>query len=181
MKIEADATVSFPRDLVFSTYRDRLPELVPHLPNISGIDVLERADDAEGNVGTTRMLNLWSAEGEIPKVAQTIIKPDMVAWKDHALWDANEWTCQWRVEPRFFTDNIRCEGKNRFVDKGDSMELQIRGVLEVDLTGVKGVPRILASRIAPVVEKFVVAMLTPNLISVSEGLEAFLRAEASRA
>ena len=180
MKMEADCRIAFPRELVFSTYRDRLTELVPHLPNVTGIEVLER-DDAPGGVeGKTRLLNLWHAEGDIPKVAKPVVKPDMVAWNDHALWDENEWTCEWRTEPKFFTESIDCGGKNRYVVDGDVTILQIRGHLDIDLSGIRGVPGFLAKKIAPVVEKFIVALLTPNLISVSKGLEAFLKAEAAK-
>jgi hypothetical protein len=171
MKIEADARISFPRELVFSTYRDRLPELVPHLPNIKKITVQKRDDDG---AGISKLLNLWEARGEIPKVAQAIIKPEMVAWLDHALWNQNDWTCEWRTEPRMFTENIRCEGKNQYVVDGDRTILQIRGVLEIDLEGVPGVPKFLASRVAPHVEKFIVDLLKPNLISVADGLQKFL-------
>ncbi len=180
MKIEADSRVTFPRELVFSTYRDRLPELVPFLPNITAIDVKEREDAPGGEEGISRLLNLWRAEGEIPKVATALIKPEMVAWLDHARWDANEWTCEWRVEPKFFTDNVQCQGKNRFVADGDTTVLELRGNLDIDLKGVKGVPSFLAKRIAPQVEKFIVALLTPNLIRVSDGLQGFLTAEAKK-
>jgi len=178
MKIEADATLSFSRELVFSTYRDRLPDLVPHLPNVRAIEVLDREDDADSTPGKTRLHNLWRAEGDIPKVAQTIIKPDMVAWDDHAIWDQNAWTCDWKVVPKFFTNNVTCWGKNQYVDHGDKTTLQIRGELEIDAKGIPGVPRLLAKRIAPVIEKFIVALLTPNLLQVSSGLEKFLQAQS---
>jgi hypothetical protein len=173
MKIEADARISFPRPLVFSTYRDRLPELVPHLPNIKRISVQKRDDTGP----IANLLNLWEAKGEIPKVAQAIIKPDMVAWLDHAKWNESDWTCEWRTEPRVFTKNIKCEGKNQYVVDGDTTILQIRGVLEIDVKDVPGVPSFLASRVAPVVEKFIVDLLKPNLISVAGGLQKFLEAE----
>jgi hypothetical protein len=178
MKLEADARIPFPRTLVFSTYRDRLPQLVPHLPNIKEIAVLEREERPGGTEGVTRMLNLWKASAEIPKVAQAVIKPEALAWKDHARWNQNEWTCDWRVETQMFTENVRCGGRNHFVEQGESTILEIRGELEIDLAGIRGVPKFLAGTIAPVVEKFIVALLTPNLVSVSKGLEAFLRSEA---
>ncbi len=179
MRIEADARISFPRELVFSTYRDRLPQLVPHLPNIKKIEVLEREDAAKG-AGTTRLLNVWHAEGDIPRVAQSVIKPEMLNWKDHALWNQNDWTCEWRVETKIFTESISCRGKNQFVEQGGVTVLQIRGHLDIDLRGIPGVPKFLAGSVAPVVEKFIVGLLTPNLLSVSGGLEKFLEAEAKK-
>ncbi|MCC7384992.1 MAG: hypothetical protein IT384_24315 [Deltaproteobacteria bacterium] len=180
MKIEADATIAFPRELVFSTYRDRLPDLVPHLPNIRSIQVLEREESPNGAVGVTRLLNLWKAEGDIPKVAQAVIKPDMLEWKDFARWDAPAWACDWRSVTSMFTEQVKCGGRNTFVDLGGATRLEIRGALDVDLKTIPGVPRFLAGTIAPVVEKFIVALLTPNLTSVSKGLEAFLRSEQHR-
>lgn len=180
MKLEADSRISFPRELVYATYRDRLPELVPHLPNVKAIRVEKREDDAGGVQGVTKILNLWEAKGEIPKAAQSILKPEMLAWLDHALWKQNDWTVEWRIETKMFTENIRCAGKNRFVASGASTILELRGNLDIDLKGVPGVPRLLAGAVAPVVEKFVIALLTPNLMSVAKGLEAFLRQEQAK-
>ena len=38
-QIDIRDTIHFPRDLVFETYRDKLPELVAYLPNIESITV----------------------------------------------------------------------------------------------------------------------------------------------
>jgi hypothetical protein len=179
VKLEADARISFPRETVFKTYRDRLPELVPHLPNIKRITVEKREDDAGGRAGISKLVNLWEAKGEVPRVAQSIIKPENLAWIDYAEWNLNDWTCEWRIQTKMFTDNVKCGGKNRYIVVDDKMTmLEIRGSLDVDLKGVPGVPKFLAGTVAPVVEKFIVALLTPNLLSVAKGLEAFLKAEA---
>jgi|JI10StandDraft_1071094.scaffolds.fasta_scaffold401057_2 hypothetical protein len=176
MDIKADSRIPFGRDVVFRTYRDALPLLVPFLPNISSITVAKRAEEGPG---LTRMLNVWKAKGEIPTVAQAVIKPEMLEWNDHALWNENDWTCEWRVETKLFTENVSCSGKNRFVPEGDgAMRLEIRGNLDVNLKGIPGVPRFLAGTVAPVVEKFIVTLLTPNLTSVSQGLERYLRESA---
>jgi hypothetical protein len=181
MELRADARISFPREVVFATYRDRLPELVPHLPNVKRISVEKREDDFGGTSGVSKMLNLWEAKGDIPKVAQAVIKPDMLAWLDYALWNQNDWTCEWRIETKMFTQNIKCGGKNRYVSIDASTSvLEIRGDLDVDLKGIPGVPRFLAGAVAPAVEKFVIALLTPNLTSVAKGLEAFLKEEAAK-
>lgn len=180
MKLEADARIAFPRELAFSTYRDRLPQLVPHLPNIRSIEVISREDAPGGQAGVVKLHNVWRAQGDIPKVAQAILKPEMLAWDDYAVWNENDWTTEWKTVTKMFTENVKCGGKNRYVPDGDGVILQIRGDLEVDLKGIPGVPRFLASTIAPAVEKFIIALLTPNLLSVSKGLEAFLKEEAAK-
>ncbi|MCB9651050.1 MAG: hypothetical protein H6730_31335 [Deltaproteobacteria bacterium] len=178
MKLEADARITFPRELVYSTYRDRLPELVPFLPNVKGISVQTRSDDADGKPGVTKLLNLWEAKGEIPKMAQGIIKPEMLAWLDYATWDQNAWTCDWRIETRMFTENVKCFGHNTYEVDGEDTILKIRGELDVSLTGIPGVPKFLAGKVAPHVEKFIVGLLTPNLLSVAKGLEDFLKSQS---
>ena len=178
MKLEADARITFPRPLVFSTYRDRLPQRVPFLPNVKGITVQSRTDDADGKAGVTKLLNLWEAKGEVPKMAQGIIKPEMLAWLDYATWDQDAWTCDWRIETRMFTENVKCFGHNSYEAVGDETVLRIRGELDVSLSGIPGVPKFLAGKVAPHVEKFIVGLLTPNLLSVATGLEHFLESEA---
>ena len=42
MELVARTLILFPRDLVFQTLRERLPELVPYLPNVKRIQTLER-------------------------------------------------------------------------------------------------------------------------------------------
>jgi hypothetical protein len=173
MKLEADARIAFPREVVYSTYRDRLPALVPYLPNIKGITVQKREDQG----AVSKLVNLWEAKGEVPKVAQSVIKPEMLAWLDHATWDQDAWTVDWRIETRMFTENVKCFGHNTYEADGSGCLLKIRGELNVDLKGIPGVPRLLAGTVAPHVEKFVIALLTPNLLSVAKGLDAFLQAE----
>ena len=179
MKIETDARMAFPRELCFTTYRDRLPELVPHLSNVNEIETLEREDNYEGAESKTRLLNVWRAVSEIPKLARAFIKPEMLAWHDYAVWNQDVWTVDWRVETHFFKERVACAGHNTFIDDGESCVLQIRGDLDVNLKGLPGVPRLVARKVSSAVEKFVVALITPNLTSVSTGVEAFLREQES--
>lgn len=176
MKLEADAKIPFSQELVFTTYRDRLPELVPYLPDIKRITVKSRDD--EGVI--TKILNEWEASTEIPKVAQSIVKPEMLEWLDHATWNADDKTVEWRIETKMFTQNVRCQGKNTVIADGDHAIFRLRGDLEVDLKGIPGVPRFLAGKVTPHVEKFVVQLLTPNLLAVASGVEQFLTAEAAK-
>lgn len=180
MKLEADARIAFPRDVVWGAYRDRLPELVPHLPNVRRITVESREDAVGGDPDRVDLVNIWEANADIPKIISGIVKPDALAWVDRASWDQGAWTCDWRIEPRVFTNNVRCGGRNTYREEGDITVLEIRGELEVDPSGIPGVPRMLAGKVAPAVEKFVVNLIRPNLLSVAEGLERFLREEESR-
>jgi hypothetical protein len=174
VRIVADDRVGFPRDLVYRTYRDRLVELVPYLPNVRAIDVRERKEDADA----VRLVNVWHADAEIPAVARSVLRPDMLGWTDRAVWRQSDWTTAWRIETHAFTEAVTCAGQNEFVSRGDATEIRIRGDLRIDLRKVRAVPRLLAGTVGPVVERFVVAMITPNLSNVSRGIERLLAKEA---
>ena len=51
------------------------------------------------------------------------IKPEMLAWIDYAEWNQNEWTCEWRIETKMFTESVKCGGKNRYVVTPDGKVL----------------------------------------------------------
>jgi hypothetical protein len=173
MKIHASTRVPFPREMVFRTYRDRLVDCQPYLPNVKSIEVKQRADDG----AITRLFNVWRARGEIPKIAQSIIKPEMLAWDDHAVWDESALTTEWRIETHMMRDHVKCGGKNVYTIDGDATVLTIDGDLTIDLRGVKGVPSFLAKAIAPAVEQVIVAMIKPNLLEVAKGVGKLLEKE----
>jgi hypothetical protein len=173
MKVEADAYLDFPRELVFETYRDRLPELVPHLPDVERITVESREE--EGAI--VRLVNRWQARAEVPKVARSIVKPEMMVWLDHATWDQDAWTVEWRIEHATFAEQVRCGGLNHYVADGDRTRLEIRGDLSVDAARIPGIPRMLAGTVAPVLERFIVGTIRPNLVSTADGVQAFLRSQ----
>lgn len=173
MRIDVDAKIPFDRDTVFKTYRDHLTELVPYLPNVKSIEVLERKDEG----ASTSFKNLWTAKGEIPRIAQGFLKPEMLTWYDLATWNQDSSSNEWRIQMRVMEKVVDCRGANTFETVGSDTVLHIRGELNLDLKQVPGVPRFLAGTAGPAVEKFIVGMLKPNLVEVSKGIEKFLRAK----
>lgn len=170
MLLSADASLPFPRPVVFAAYRDHLADLVEFLPNIRRIEVERRED--QGKV--TKLLNEWHGGGEIPAAARAFLSESMLSWSDHATWNEDEWTCDWRIETHAFTEAVHCAGKNRFVESGGDTRLEIRGELTIDGGKLKGVPKLLSKRVAAAVEDLLVKKITPNLLSVSGGLQKYL-------
>lgn len=172
-EIDIKDEVAHSRETVFTTFRDELTELVPHLPDIEDIEVKER-EDIDDN--TVKVTNLWTAEAEeIPRMARSFIKPDMLKWTDYATWRQDAWECDWEIEVGFLSDAVHCEGTNKYVAKGDDKtDVVITGVLEVNAREIPGVPRLGAGKIGDVIESFVVRLITPNLTNVNRGLERYL-------
>ncbi len=170
MEIRTDTILTYPRDVVYEAYRDRLVETVPYLPNVEGITVLSNERDGS----TVHLLNEWKANGDIPRVATAFIKPHMLRWKDFADWHDDEWCVDWRMELAFLNEIVQTHGRNHFVDMGDRCRVEIRGVLNIDGSRLPGVPRLLGRKIAPQVEKFVVSLIKPNLVKTADALQQVL-------
>lgn len=172
MKLYSEDTVAFPREDVYKAQRDDMVKLAAHLPNIDRIEILER-EEIDGGV---RLLNLWkAAPGEVPRVIRPFVKPEMMQWKDHARWHDESFSCDWRLELGFFTEQVDIKGTTRFEPMGEGRcKVIIDGTLDVDAKNLPGVPRLVAGKIVGEVEKFVVKMITPNLTSVNRGIESYL-------
>lgn len=174
MRIEAETPIHHPRARVYRAYRDRLPELARYIPNVRSIRVLAREDLPAG----PKLHNVWEAEARIPRVAAAFIKPEMLQWDDHAHWKDRQHLCEWTIATRFFTEQVRCRGTNTFHAEGrDGTRVALEGEITISLEGFPGVPRALRSVLEPQVERFVVALILPNLRRVQSALERLLDEE----
>lgn len=170
MELSADATLPFPRDVVFRAYRDDLVQCVEFLPNIRRIEVESRTDAGP----KTEIVNVWHGGGDIPAAARVVLSESMLSWTDYASWDEESWTCDWRIETHSFREAVDCRGRNRFVEVDGGTRLEIRGKLVIDASKVRGVPKLLSKSVSKTVEDLLVKKITPNLLSVSEGLRKML-------
>lgn len=173
MRFTSTSTIAHPRAEVFAAYRDRLPEIVSFMDDISHIVVLSREEDGD----TVTLHNEWHSAREVPKVAQAFIKPDQLQWDDHATWNQADFTCAFNIKTRAFRDAVTCTGTNRFVEDGDVTKVILEGDFEVDVQQIPGVPRLLAGRIAPQIEKFIVQLIQPNLEKTNQAVGRFLDAQ----
>ena len=174
-EINIKDVVKADRATVFTTFRDDLVALLPHLPDIKDIEVKEREE--EGAV--VKVVNFWKADAaEIPRLAQAFVKPEMLEWTDYATWDGEKWTCSWNMEVGFLSEAVTCKGTTTYAEKGeDQTEVTIKGELTVDARKIPGVPRLGAGKIGDVIEGFVVRLITPNLTQVNRGLESYLKSK----
>jgi len=172
MEIHSAEIIDFAIDVVFPLVRDNLNELIPYMQNVKRIETESREAAGEGRI---RLVNRWHAKGEVPKVVQTIVKPEMLTWLDTAIWDDGQKTCQWEITPMFFKGNVSCSGTNYYKPQGkDRTKLEITGDLTIQVKGIPGVPRLLEKKIASQIEKFIVKLLTPNLTSLARGISQYL-------
>lgn len=175
LEIRSESRISHPRDRVWIAYRDRLPDVARHIPDIERITVVSR-EEVPGGV---RLHNEWVAQREIPAVAQRFLRPEHLRWDDHATWQDEGYVCDWVIRPRAFTDAVTCHGRNVFVDDGDDTLVRMQGVLEIRLHDIPGVPSFVGRRIAPQIERFIVSLITPNFQATSRAIQTWLDAESA--
>ncbi|MBV9947850.1 MAG: hypothetical protein JOZ69_13435 [Myxococcales bacterium] len=174
MELHADASIPFPRDVVFATYRDHIAELVPFLPNVRSIQVRSRSDD--GAVAT--MVNDWHGGGDIPGAVRAIVGDAMLSWTDHARWDATTFRCDWRTETQAFAEALQCSGVNEFLEDGPGKtRLLVRGTLQVDAKKVRGVPGFLAGKVGRTIEEFLGSRINVNLAETGKALTRYLESK----
>lgn len=176
MRIHADVELPFDRALVFSTYRDRLSDLVPYLPNIQAIRVVSRSDREH----ETDFVNEWVGGGDIPKVVRGVLKESMLRWTDYATWHAQDYTVRWRTDVHAFPGAVASAGQNQYVALPNGTRLEIRGELTIDAAKVPGVPRLLARTVAETAEKIIVGSVQTNLVEIAKGVRQLLERERER-
>lgn len=175
MKLEVSAEIPHPREKVFEVYRDKLTELVPFLPNVQSITVVTRREDGP----TLYLLNRWHGGGDIPALVRKALSADLLQWDDHATWHSERFVTEWRTEVPAFKDAVRASGQNRFEASGPGTLLRIDGEFTVDPGRIPGIPRLLASTLAPAIEKFLTGSIKANLLAVSKGVERYLDGQRS--
>lgn len=171
MLISLDTRIPFPRPLVYKTYRDKLIELLPYMPNVRHIEIKSQRQENE----RTYLINEWRGGGEIPAVARAVLSEDMLSWTEHNVWDEAEFTLEWRIKTHAYTEAVHCGGKNRFVDAGDSTVIENRGELVIDQKKLEGVPPFLRGSVASIVEDFLGKKVGPNLVQMGEGVCEYLK------
>jgi len=173
IELESEQVITYPLETVWGVMRDKLPELVPFLADVESIEEVEREDQGPGRV---RLLNIWQAEKEAaPKVVRPFLTRKVLRWKDHAEWNEKDRTVNWSFETIKFDKLFKCAGQNRFkrTSQGHT-RLIIRGDLEIYPQHVPGVPRFLAKRIKPKIERFIIKLVGTNLASLAKGIQDFL-------
>jgi hypothetical protein len=168
--IHAEVTLPYPRERVFFTYRDRLEELMPFLPNLRGLQIKKREER-----GTELLqVNLFKGGGEIPAAARSVLREEMLSWTDHATWDLVRWRCDWRTEVHAFPGVIQARGANLFFETEEGCRIAFEGALTCDSSKIPGVPKLLARSINGAVEKIFVGKIAENLVAVGRGIGKLL-------
>ena len=175
MLISADLRLPFPRSLVYLTYRDKLVELVPFMPNVRSVEVKSRRQEDE----RIYCVNCWHGGGKIPLAVRSVIGEAMLSWTEYDNWDESNFTLLWRIETHAFTAAVFCAGKNRFLEDDGTTIIETRGELRISPEQLEGFPESLRGKVASIVENFLGKKIVPNLIQMSQGVHSYLQQTAT--
>lgn len=169
-KISVDSQISFDRDLVYATYRDKLMELGPYLPNVRSLQLKSRQ---EADQQVQQVLE-WQGGGDIPAAARALLSPELFNWTEYDVWDNNEFTVDWRIETHAYQEAVFCAGKNRFLDQGNCTLVESRGEVRIDLSAIHGMPPFLRSQLVNLVEELLSKKIAPNLVQMGQSVQKYL-------
>lgn len=180
MHFRKSSRVACPADVVLDIMMNRLHEVVPFMPNVDRIDLLERQDLPDGRV---RIIRRWQGSVDIlPAALRPFIPTEALSWVDSALWAPAEHKVDWTFTAGF-SRLYQCSGTNYFEpdprDPRGSTCIRLTGSLEIYPERLPGVPKLLAASLKPRVERFVVGLLTPSLTETAAGLQKYLEARKS--
>jgi len=174
MLISTRTYLPFPKDLVFVTYRDRLQELAPYIPNIRQVEVQSRKSVGD----RVEQVNIWHGGGDIPAAARAVLNESMLSWTEHAVWDESRFTNAWQIRTHAYTEAVFCSGLSRFVEHGEGTVVESQGELRIDSSKIREVPSFIAGMVGGVVEDFLGKKIEPNLKQMSDGVNRYLEVHA---
>lgn len=174
MLLEVEGTIEQPADVVYPLVRDEMEKIVPYMPDIVRIEVLERTQRDDGRVS---IVNQWfSRPSNIPTLIQKFVKPEFFSWKDYAVWNDDTHSVDYELESPVANDLYDAKGTNSFgphpTEEGHTL-IQIRCDITIYPERMPGVPRFLAKKVQPTVEGMIRRTLEPNLSSLIQGLTGY--------
>jgi hypothetical protein len=170
IEISVDSQISFSRDLVYATYRDKLMELGPYLPNVRSLQLKSRRE-AERQV---QLALEWHGGGDIPAAARSLLSEELFIWTQYDVWNNHEFTVDWRIETHAYPEAVFCAGRNHFLDRGNCTLVESRAEVRIDLSAIQGVPSFLRSQLVNLVEDLVSKKVEPNLAQMGQNVQKYL-------
>jgi len=131
MKFEMIDKFDFPAQQIIAML-SRGEELCPMdaLPNVSHRDILETRREGKKLYSTVE----WSVYGQIPKLAQKILTPEMLTVTEKSVWDDDEAMSRTHVIPLHFKDKVTFNITSAWQADADGRAIRVvQGVFSVDI------------------------------------------------
>lgn len=178
MQLEHTDIIEAPREKVYGIVRDELPMLATYLPNIAKVQTLEYS---QPSAGRTEIVNHWFAKAKVPALIEKMMSEDLFSWKDTAIWNNEKHQVEYSLESFLGRDIYDAKGINYFKEIGpNKTELKLTCEIVIHADKIPGIPRLLARKAIPMIEKMIEMMLEPNLTSLGTGLQKYFQDQGKK-
>ena len=174
MRIDLSDPLPLSAEAVFHLIRDDMPSLVPHMEGADSITVTSRVETGD----EVALVNRWIGSMDaVPSAVQKFASQDLISWDDHATWTTATKSCRWRLEPLRQVRIFSCSGTTTVTANGDEgATLSMAIDLDIYPDRVPGVPKFLARRLRPQIEKFISGHLTKSMRNLALSIRAYAAA-----
>ncbi len=174
MRLENKEIVRQKPEEVYRKVKDEPPDLVPYIPFIYKIEQLSREGRSDSK---TKVVNHWYADVDVPKMLKAIYRPELLQWKDHAVWDDEKMRADFELECVYDPKLYELTGSLTFNASGeDKTELHLSVDLSINYDRLPGVPKFLARRIKNTIDDLVRNKVPPNLNLLAIALNKYFEA-----
>ena len=169
-KLEREISLKAKREDVWETYRDKLTDLVPSMPSVEKIEVINR----EGCDDGVRIKNLWHLAIKFPKPIQKLLPSNCMSYYDLAFWNKQSWVCEFSEVPIKYDNLYSCVGENTFKQNGENTVLLISFTLSIDPNKIPGIPGFFKKGVISKIEKIISHEVAKNLALTARQVELFI-------
>jgi hypothetical protein len=170
MLINASVYISFPRDLVYTTYRDKLLELVQQMPSVKKVVLKSRQEQN----GVVQQVHEWHGKSDIPAMLKPFVSEDLLTWTDFATWKQTAYQTDWRIQPHAFGEAIVWAGQDTYLAESNGTRVLSKGQLSIDPTQLKNVPGFLTGQVSRLAEEMLSKRAEPDFIEMGHRVQAYL-------
>ena len=160
MRFEHEEFLLHAVEVVYPLVRDRIEELLPHMPGIESVEVLSRTAESKGR---TRVRSRWRLRP--PALLTRVLPPAAFVWQEDALWIDKKRSVESQIH------GFGYESLTRIVYEPASDWTRVRIAAEVrfDSTGID-VPRGNLETILAGAEQALRDAIEPNLTAFLEAI-----------
>lgn len=168
--------VRHPPRALAGAVRDLICRVGPSLEHVEQVATLTRIERPDGS---TAMVNEWRVNPTLPAALNGVVTRDMLGWLDHAEWSSDLSACEWRIEPFFMSEAIRCQGATRFEAAmgGRGTRAIFEGVLDIDPRALSTLQPAWRAPASLAVELLIGTIIPTNFRRTVEAVSGLLEAE----
>ncbi len=155
-KVANSLKLNYPLDLVLQVTHFDLMRNMPSFTKLLGMEEIKLIRFDEHEDGSHDVEFTLKSKDRVPAFARTVIKPEMLVWRQIGKWDPETLTIDFKIVPHFFQRVIDIRGRKRYVEGAGCVTMEITSSISV---GIPGIGRLMEQVIVSEVKKEQIKLL----------------------